>query len=373
MHLIGAVALAVCFGTCAVSAGIIDHPDYASVAGLTHEEVELYERSIKVVGAQPLPPAPTDTSFKLVHDKNHPFVKAKSGDQRGPCPGLNTLASHGYLPHNGVATPAQIMNAVMEGFNMEYIAAMLVTYGAFIVNGNHLTNLISIGGMSSKTGPAPKPPALAGGLSVHGTFEGDASLTRSDDFLGNNHDLNLTLFNHMVDYMDKFGNGRYNIHAAAEYRFARIQESIATNPWFFFGNPRFATGYAESTFPLEFFSNDSTIDWERGTSLENVKSFFLEHKFPDGFHRRGTPFTPSGGTHPMQPGMNIGRVNSYTPVDFNQGETRGTCALYTRFVRVTLEMYPHPTKELSKALAGNIHNFFQAVKDVGCTELFPFN
>jgi len=29
---------------------------------------------------------------------------------------------------------------------------------------------------------------------VHATFEGDASLTRSDDFLGDNHNLNMTLF-----------------------------------------------------------------------------------------------------------------------------------------------------------------------------------
>lgn len=25
-------------------------------------------------------------------------------DQRGPCPGLNAMANHGYIPHNGVAT-----------------------------------------------------------------------------------------------------------------------------------------------------------------------------------------------------------------------------------------------------------------------------
>jgi len=26
----------------------------------------------------------------------------KNGDQRGPCPGLNALANHGYIPRNGV-------------------------------------------------------------------------------------------------------------------------------------------------------------------------------------------------------------------------------------------------------------------------------
>jgi hypothetical protein len=33
---------------------------------------------------------------------SHAFVAPGSGDKRGPCPGLNALANHGYLPHNGM-------------------------------------------------------------------------------------------------------------------------------------------------------------------------------------------------------------------------------------------------------------------------------
>jgi hypothetical protein len=36
-------------------------------------------------------------------------------DQRGPCPGLNALANHGYLPHNGIGTLDQFIDAVMKG------------------------------------------------------------------------------------------------------------------------------------------------------------------------------------------------------------------------------------------------------------------
>lgn len=32
------------------------------------------------------------------------FVPPGPGDVRGPCPGLNALSNHGYLPHNGVGT-----------------------------------------------------------------------------------------------------------------------------------------------------------------------------------------------------------------------------------------------------------------------------
>ena len=58
------------------------------------------------------------------------------------------------------------------GFNMEYPFAVFVTWGAFLVDGNLLTNLMSIGQKSSSTGPDPPFPAIVGGLNTHGVFEG---------------------------------------------------------------------------------------------------------------------------------------------------------------------------------------------------------
>lgn len=37
------------------------------------------------------------------------------GDQRGPCPGLNAMANHGYIPHNGVATIQQFIDGTYDG------------------------------------------------------------------------------------------------------------------------------------------------------------------------------------------------------------------------------------------------------------------
>ena len=47
----------------------------------------------------------------------HAFVAPNfaAGDQRGPCPGLNALANHGYLPHSGVADLITITEAVNDG------------------------------------------------------------------------------------------------------------------------------------------------------------------------------------------------------------------------------------------------------------------
>lgn len=37
----------------------------------------------------------------------HQFVAPTASDKRGPCPGLNAAANHGFLPHNGILTVAQ--------------------------------------------------------------------------------------------------------------------------------------------------------------------------------------------------------------------------------------------------------------------------
>lgn len=66
------------------------------------------------------------------------------------------------------------------GFNMENQFAIFVTYLAHLLNGNLVTDLLSIGGKSKNTGPDP-PPAHAGGFNVHGTFEGRFPIRFSDE------------------------------------------------------------------------------------------------------------------------------------------------------------------------------------------------
>ena len=50
--------------------------------------------------------------------------------------------------------------------------ALVLTYAAMLVDGNQITNLLSIGGKSPKTGPDPPKPAIVGGLDTHAVFEG---------------------------------------------------------------------------------------------------------------------------------------------------------------------------------------------------------
>lgn len=71
-------------------------PAYGSLAGLSERHLYNVMPTLSAKAVLPKPPGPLKfNGTKLVHDKHHPFKAAKKGDLRGPCPGLNTLASHG--------------------------------------------------------------------------------------------------------------------------------------------------------------------------------------------------------------------------------------------------------------------------------------
>jgi hypothetical protein len=56
---------------------------------------------------------------------------------------------------------------------MENRFSIFATHLAHLMNGNLVTDKLSIGGKTRKTGPSPPLPAHAGGFDVHGTFEGE--------------------------------------------------------------------------------------------------------------------------------------------------------------------------------------------------------
>ncbi|KAG9314996.1 heme-thiolate peroxidase [Chiua virens] len=348
---------------------LMNFPEYRSLAGLSPQEVRAVERSFsQTPGAQPLPPPINDTSAKLVYDAAHPYIPDQSGDIRGPCPGLNTLASHGYLPHNGVATPAHIITAVQEGFNMGWGLAAFLTYGAFVVDGNHLTNLMSIGANTTAE------DELTPGLNIHGISKVcDASTTRGDLYLGNKYSFNETLFDQvgttfcsyifrssffskLVDAANLVGDGYITVDSAALQKYQRINNSMETNPTFSFDTPRFLTAYAEASFPLAFFVSKQTVNTTVNVTLENARSFFQDHKYPDGFYRRQAPydfnevsvmFDTIFNLIGVLPGHNEG-VGNYVR---NPDDNGSTCYAYQRQLNLTAQLYPlNPTSELETAI-----------------------
>ena len=74
---------------------VLTFPTHGSLAGLSRSELDAIIPTLER-RAPESPPGPlNDTSARLVVDPAHPFIAPKATDIRGPCPGLNTLASHG--------------------------------------------------------------------------------------------------------------------------------------------------------------------------------------------------------------------------------------------------------------------------------------
>lgn len=47
----------------------------------------------------------------------HSFQAPRSNDHRGPCPGLNALANHGYISRDGITSFAEVVVAINQGLS----------------------------------------------------------------------------------------------------------------------------------------------------------------------------------------------------------------------------------------------------------------
>lgn len=152
---------------------------------------------------------------------------------RSPCPLLNTLANHGYLPHDGKnITEEQATNALKSGINLSEDYAKALFQAALTTN------------------PDPHGTTFSlDELSRHNILEHDASLrfvnpvtrkaneyrilmiwrSRQDYYFGDDHSFNQAIF----DQTRSHWKGPFiDIKQAAAARQARVDTSNATNPTF---------------------------------------------------------------------------------------------------------------------------------------------
>jgi len=178
-----------------------------------------------------------------------------------------------------------------------------------------------------------------------------------------------------TDFCHRFGGGKYNLTVAAEYRFHRIQESIATNPDFSFIAPRYIGAYADSVFPINFFVDGRKSDGQ--LDVDVARGFFQFSRMPDGFFRsngsKGTEgINEIALVHPIRPGRNVGKLNSYT-LDPTSADLSTFCLQYETFVNKTIKgLYPNPMGTLRKSLNRNLDFLFQGTNGSGCTQVFPY-
>ncbi|RBA20642.1 hypothetical protein FPRO05_08089 [Fusarium proliferatum] len=214
----------------------------------------------------------------------HEFLppNLKAGDQRGPCPGLNALANHGYLPRNGVADMQTIIKATNEVYGMSLdLGGFLAVYGT-VFNG-HLVSLnpgYSIGGPSRFSqnilnggGLLGTPSGLSGS---HNKYESDVSATRGDLYVtGNNYHVILERF---VEYWNAIRENTpapEQYSALAPFHYKSFRDSEKTNIHFFYSPfAGILVSPAAYSFPPRMMANHSGKYPEGYLSREVFTSFF---------------------------------------------------------------------------------------------------
>ncbi|KAJ1026678.1 hypothetical protein NDA13_004051 [Ustilago tritici] len=245
-------------------------------------------------------------------DEDHPWQPPPPGAKRGPCPGLNTIANHGYLPRDGIVNPIELLVGTFQGLNLSPDLAAILAGISFVGLGDLLQMKLSIGDRYG----------LGSGLSHHGILEGDGSVTRQDHYWGNSWNADPDLVDMFINETNTYGNGNVNIWSLAHSRYRAWNHGRKNNPEFDFNPWRMLVAYAESGFVHEAL---------RGSYLKfdesMIRSWFLQERFPKGWSKRLVPIsTPEIlawaaivlAAKPTVPGWSIGR-GMFIPLPTSDG------------------------------------------------------
>ncbi|KAK7049760.1 hypothetical protein VNI00_005791 [Paramarasmius palmivorus] len=192
----------------------------------------------------------------LVDWSKHQFEPAKPTDARGPCPGLNTLANHGFLPRDGrnISIPT-VLKAGLEGFNVHRELLILAAKAGLLAS--DLDEHFSLAD-----------------IALHGNIEHDASVSRQDRNLGDNVKFNEDIYTTLAN--SNPGLDYYNATSAGMVQMARMQQSQTTNPNFRNTIKEFQIRTRESALYLMVMGNPET----GAAPKKFVDIFFREERLP---------------------------------------------------------------------------------------------
>ncbi|KAF1920005.1 Chloroperoxidase [Ampelomyces quisqualis] len=205
------------------------------------------------------------------HTNNpHEWMARGPNDFRGPCPMLNTLSNHGFLPRDGRnITKANAVTGLKDGLNFNGSLSELMWEQGIIAN------------------PMPNATFFTlEQLNVHGVLEHDASLTRTDAFLGNNHVFNETVYNQSRQW---WTGEIVTAEQLAHSKIFRQLESRAQNPNYTFSASIEEFSLGEIAAPIIVFGDMST-----GTAQRDLMEyFFINERLPEelGWSKKSNEIT----------------------------------------------------------------------------------
>ncbi len=143
---------------------------------------------------------------------------------RSPCPGLNALANHGWLPRSGKNIDLAAIHAALVGpFNFapttfDDVVAAVNAFNITTTGNSSTFNLVD--------------------LAAHDTVEFDGSLSRNDIYFGDNLHLDHAIWATMAERYGLYQTGKcpmdkyLTLETAAKARIARVEDAMRVNPTF---------------------------------------------------------------------------------------------------------------------------------------------
>ncbi|KAJ9604843.1 hypothetical protein H2200_010958 [Cladophialophora chaetospira] len=281
-------------------------------------------------------------------DGVHAWQPPGPNAQRGPCPGLNALANHGYIDRSGVAKFLDVIGVMNDVYGMGVDLATILSVMGTVWTGDPLS--LSPGFSLDKS--SPQVQNLLGNLlgllgeprgigRSHNWLEADGSMTRNDLYVTGdastmNMDRFLQLYNRPGEDSDVISTDDALQHAVE-----MLHQCVANNPYCWAGP--FTGAIARNAgvaFALRILSNHSEENPGGIMTKEVLKSFWgvVDNKDGSFQYKRGWERIPKNWFRtPVDYGLvqlnldlvdwfvqypelasiggNTGTVNSFTPVN----------------------------------------------------------
>nr|POF06924.1 putative sterigmatocystin biosynthesis peroxidase stcc [Quercus suber] len=187
------------------------------------------------------------------------WVAPGPNDVRSPCPGLNTLANHGFIHHDGRnMTIPHLLEGLAAGMNI----------------GADFTTVIGAAGLLSSPNP------LGGSFDLNDLdqhnfpIEHDASLSRQDAYFGNDYSFYDPNWQQVLSHFA--GSDVTSIKTASDAKWARVNDSLARNPEVVYSLREFILSYGETSLYLQTMGNAYSGD----TNVKYIRSMFEQEKLP---------------------------------------------------------------------------------------------
>ncbi|KAL8820942.1 MAG: hypothetical protein Q9223_000930 [Gallowayella weberi] len=241
--------------------------------------------------------ASPDESTPLIHLKRGDYAPVRPGDLRSPCPAINALANHGYLPRDGRNVRASEILVGMHQYGLGSFLGSVFTHPIFLerpqkdaqaksswwsVITNPFAHAFAAFGMreAGQKDSNGVPCLNLDQLALHNVVEHDVSLTRLDIAQGDN----ITPQPDLIDgLLASSSNGiTMTIDDFVTLRRQRYEKQKADNPDLAFQGMQVQIACTEIALILKVFGNGKEVP------TNYVKAFFQDGRMPrdEGWSKR---------------------------------------------------------------------------------------